>query len=343
MPKVTVVMAMYNAAEFLGEAVSSILTQSYQDYELIVVDDCSRDNSLEIIESFKDQRIRVIKHSFNVGASVSRNDALAQARGEFVAIMDADDVCGPKRLEHQVAVLEATPMIGFVGCAVYDNIDAGGAVLHTSHVPEDNDTIQRELMQRWCFFHSSLMFRKSLYELVGGYRKEFEAAEDHDFILRMLEHCQAYNLPERLVSYRLNPAGLSVVDHQFIDALGEVAIRLAERRRRGDPEDLEGEITRSHELCSRHKAVSRRVGVVRNWRNSLYAANRYYGFGCRELCAGHLQQARRCFVRSLRTNGFFVKSWIGVVLSLMPFAATRLKFLFRSSMEQYNGLKLAAS
>jgi glycosyltransferase involved in cell wall biosynthesis len=274
---------------------------------------------------------------------MSRNDALTQARGEFVAIMDADDVCGPKRLERQVAVLDATPAIGFVGCAVYDNIDASGAVLHTSQVPEDNDSIQRELMKRWCFFHSSLMFRRSLYELVGGYRKEFEAAEDHDLILRMLEHCQAYNLPEQLVSYRLNPAGLSVMDHQFIDSLGEVAIRLAERRRRGEPEDLEGEIARTGELKSRRKAVSGRVRVARNWRNSFYAANRYYGFGCRELCAGRLQRARRCFVRSLRTNAFFIKSWIGVVLSLMPFAAGRLKFLFRSSMQQYNELKLASS
>jgi hypothetical protein len=71
----------------------------------------------------------------------------------------------------------------------------------------------------------------------------------------------------------------------------------------------------------------------------LYTANRYYGFGCRELCAGQLERARRCFVRSLRTNGLFVKSWIGVALSLMPFAASRLKFVFRSSMQQNDDLK----
>ena len=78
---------------------------------------------------------------------------------------------------------------------------------------------------------------------------------------------------------------------------------------------------------------------MQTWRDSLYAANRYYGFGCRELCADHLERARRCFVRSLRINSLFVKSWIGVALSLMPFAASRLKFVFRSSMQQHKDLE----
>ena len=325
-------MAVYNAGQFVREAVASVLAQTYRDFELIVVDDFSADDSLAIVERFGDPRIQIIGHHINIGAALSRNDALDAARGEFVAIMDADDVCAPTRLERQIAFLDANPLVGLVGCGIYDNIDASGAVLHTSYLPEDNETIQRTLVERWCFLHPSIMFRRTLQERVGGYRKAFEPAEDHDFILRILEHCQTHNLYERLVSYRLNPQGLSVLGHQYINELGDAAMRMAQRRRMGQPEDLAAEMTRLVHVKGRRKAAAGCAGTVQKWRDSLYAANRYYGFGCRELCAGRLASARRCFVRSLRTNVLFGKSWIGMALSLMPFAASRLRFVFRSSM-----------
>src|ERR1700755_3473362 len=96
-PRVTVVMAVYNAAQFLREAVASVLDQTYCDFELIVVDDSSSDDSLSILETFEDPRMRIIRHQTNIGAALSRNDALVAARGEFVAIMDADDVCARTR------------------------------------------------------------------------------------------------------------------------------------------------------------------------------------------------------------------------------------------------------
>jgi Glycosyl transferase family 2 len=342
-PRVTVVMAMYNAAQFLREAVASVLAQTYRDFELIVVDDSSSDDSISILQSFDDPRIRSIRHQTNGGAASSRNDALAAARGELVAVMDADDVCVPTRLERQVAFLDANPRVGLVGCGVYDNIDAESAVLHTSYLPERNEAIQRDLMERWCFLHSSIMFRRTLYETVGGYVGEFEPAEDHDFVLRILEHCEAHNLYERLVSYRLNPKGLSVMGHQYINQVRSAAIRLAQRRRAGQPEDREGEISRIRELKRTRSPQRGLVGVMQAVRDSFCAASRYYGFGCLELCAGHLKTARRCFVYSVQTNGLFVKSWIGIGLSLMPLVADQLKVVFRSSMQQHNGVKLVAS
>jgi glycosyltransferase involved in cell wall biosynthesis len=338
MPRVTVVMAVYNAAEFLHEAVASVLAQTYRDFELIAVDDLSRDNSLAILQSFNDSRLHIIKHDVNKGAALTRNDALAVARGELVAIMDADDICAPNRLERQVAFLDAHPNVGLVGAGVFDNIDSSGAVLYTSYLPEDNETIQRTLVERWCFLHPSIMFRKKFYDRVGGYRKPFEPAEDHDFILRILEHCEAHNIYEPLVKYRLNPKGLSVFGHQYINELGEAAMHLAQRRRSGQPEDLDSELSRLVELKARRSAPQGFAGMMQSWRDSMYAADRYYGFGCRELCADHFDTARRCFVRALRTNGLFVKGWIGVALSLMPFVASRTKFLFKTSMKQNSDL-----
>ncbi len=335
-PRVTIVMAVYNAAPFLREAIASVLAQTFRDFELIVVDDASTDDSLAILKSLDDPRIRILTHPTNQGASRSRNDAIVAARGTLIAIMDADDICAPTRLEEQVAFLDTHPAAGLVGCAVYDNVDAGGAVLYTSVLPEDNAEVQLALMEAWCFLHSSITFRKNLHETVGGYRTAFEPVEDHDFALRVAERAQAFNHGQRLVTYRLNPGGLSVIGHQYIDELRAIAIRLARRRRSGISENLEAEMPRVLELKRRRKELRGLTGVIQRWRDSFYAANRYYGFGCRELCAGHLESARRCFVQSFRTNGMFVKSWIAFGLALSPLLARPLRFLFRSSMQQHN-------
>lgn len=303
-------IAVHNAAQFLRQAISSVLSQTYRDFELIVVDDFSSDGSLAILQSFGDPRIRIIKHDANLGASIARNDALAEARGEFVAILDADDVCAPERLERQVAFLEANPKVGLVGCGIYDNTDVNGTVLHRSQLPLDNQTIQRTLMNEWCFLHSSIMFRKSLQEVVGGYREAFEPAEDHDFVLRILELCHAHNLPEPLVSYRLNPKGLSVSGHRQVNEARSAAIRLAKQRRSGQIEDLAAETSRLFEWKRRRNAARGLIAGFYKWRDAMYAANRYYRIGCQELSKGRLVNAHRCFVQSLRTNGLFVKSWI---------------------------------
>ena len=333
-PRVTVVMAVYNAAPFVEQAIASVLSQTWSDFELVVVDDASTDGSLALAQSFDDPRIRLIRHERNKGASQSRNDALAAAQGELIAVMDADDVCAPTRLERQVEFLDAHPSVGLVGCGVYDNIDAGGAVLYTSFLPEDNESIQRALMERWCFLHSSIMFRKSA--AAGGYRTPFEPVEDHDFILRIVEHAEARNIGERLVAYRLNHNGLTVFGHQYIEELRGFVIRMARRRRSGQGENIEAELPRILALKQKRKTAQGLAGVMQKWRDSLYAANRYYGFGCRELCAGQMARARRCYLQSLRTDKLFVKSWIGLVLTLMPFVARRVRFVFRSSMQQHH-------
>jgi glycosyltransferase involved in cell wall biosynthesis len=336
-------MAVYNAGPFVHEAVASVLAQTYADFELICVDDASTDASPAILRGFGDPRIRIIRHNTNLGQAMSRNDAMAAARGEYLAILDADDVCEPQRLERQVTFLDANAGVGLVGCGVYSNIDQNGTVLYTSRLPEDNETIQRTLVERWCFLHSSIMFRRSIQQSVGGYRKQMEPAEDHDLILRILEQSQAHNLQEPLVRYRLNPNGISVVGHRYIDEAGDIAMRMARRRRAGQPEDIETEAPKIAELKNRWKRRPGLAGAVQKWSDSFYAANRIYGFGCRELYAGNLDTAHACFVRSLRTNALFMKSWAGLALSKMPFAANRLKYAFRTSMKEHREMNETVS
>jgi glycosyltransferase involved in cell wall biosynthesis len=334
-------MAVYNAAPFLREAVESVLSQTLTDFELLAVDDASSDNSRSILSSIKDERLRVIVHGVNQGAANSRNHAFAVARGEYVAIMDADDVSASNRFERQVRCLDARPEVGVVGCGVFDNIDVDGSVLYTSYLPLDDASIQQTLLERWCFLHPSLMFRRSLLAQVPGYRPEFDVAEDHDFILRLLSHCEARNLNEKLVAYRINPRGLSVVSHRYINELGAAAMRLAQARRRGEREDLEGEVRRLRELKERFEHSQVRKRIFNRWRNSLYAANRLYGFGCLELYAGRRERARRCFIRSLKTNALFAKAWVCLVLSFLPIASSRLGFVFRASRHHFKEVDAA--
>ena len=331
-PRVSVVMAVYNAAKYLRESVESILAQTFRDLELIIVDDASTDASAEILDAFDDCRIRIITHATNQGPAVSRNDGIFAARGEFVAIMDADDISAPSRLEVQVGFLEKHSDVGLVGCAVYDNIDDQGSTLYTSYLPEDNDTIRQTLVEKWCFLHPSIMFRREVCERVGGYRKEFTLAEDHDFILRVLDRYKVQNLRINLVRYRINPTGLSVTGHAYIEALGEAAIRLAQQRREGCAEDLAAELKKAMHLKATRKTLGFWSRAARSWRDSYYAANRYYGLGARALCAGNLEAARRCFARSLSTNWLFVKSWICLLLSCFPVLVERARFVFTASL-----------
>lgn len=335
MPRVSVVMAVHNAERFLRTAVESVLGQTYAHFELIAVDDASTDHSLAILRSIDDPRLRILQHASNLGAAQARNTAIAAARGEYIAIMDADDVCRPDRLAAQVAFLDANEAVGLVGCATYDNIDVDGTFLYTSHLPEDNESIQATMLRQWCFLHPSIMFRRDLVARAGMYRPEFEVAEDHDFILRLLEYCEARNLDVPLVDYRINPTGLSVSGQRYINDLGGLAMQFARDRRSGRPEDLQQALRLREARASSDLAPA----AWRRWKDSFYAANRYYGFGCKALCLGDPAQARLCFKRSIRTNGLFPKSWICLALCLVPPLAKRLRFLFASSMKDQVDLR----
>jgi len=327
-------MAVYNAAQFLHQAVVSVLSQTYGNFELVVVDDCSSDDSFAILQAFNDCRIQIIRQNKNLGAAQARNAALSVARGEFIAIMDADDVCLPTRLAAQISFLDEHPEVGLIGCRSYENIGTDGNILCTTELPEDNETIQRMMLEKWCFLHSSIMFRRNLQALVGGYHQLFEPVEDHDFVLRLLERSEGRNPHERLVSYRLNPKGLSVVGLPYVSELRRLAVRTAKRRRSNQPEGFNHELTRILALKEKRTSWGLLSRVRQRWVHSFYAAHRYYGFGCDAFCSGDLEQARRCFVQSLRANVAFVKSWIGLVASGLPAFASYLRFMFLPSGQQ---------
>jgi glycosyltransferase involved in cell wall biosynthesis len=200
-------MPVYNAAPFLQEAVESILAQTFRDFEFVIVNDGSTDRSGKILKKLaeRDSRITIISQP-NGGIVAALNKGLEHCRGELIARMDADDVSMPERFERQISYLDTHPECVCVGSRVLA-IDLYGGVLYTSDHQPDHEWIDRELLKGvgWAVVHPVAMMRKKVLQSVGGYRTQFQWAEDMDLFLRMAEVGQLANLPDVLLQYRQHP------------------------------------------------------------------------------------------------------------------------------------------
>lgn len=235
LPTVSVLMPAHNAERYLGEAVESILGQTFRDFEFLIVDDGSTDRSRAILERYaaQDPRIRLTSRP-NTGYAAALNELLGLARGELVARMDADDVALPERLGRQVEYLRAHPDVICVGTAV-QLIDEAGRFLRDRHPGLDHEAIQERALAGDCALnHPSVMMRRAALEAVGGYHVEFMPAEDLDLWLRLGEIGRLTNLPDVLMKYRQHEASFSE-QHQRLQLERSGAAVLEACRRRGIP------------------------------------------------------------------------------------------------------------
>jgi glycosyltransferase involved in cell wall biosynthesis len=204
MPSVSVLMAVRDGEEFLDQAIASIHSQSFRDLELVVVDNGSRDGTPAILAAWaaRDPRIRVF-HLPRPGLARTLNFAASMARGTLYARLDADDVAEPTRLDRQQAALIADGTLGAIGSNA-SLIDRRGRHLGDVRRPTGRDAVRAFLASGNPFVHSSVMFRRSVFEQVGGYRDGLRATEDLDLWLRMAEVSELDLLPEPLVRYRVH-------------------------------------------------------------------------------------------------------------------------------------------
>ncbi|MHC4251834.1 MAG: glycosyltransferase family 2 protein, partial [Planctomycetota bacterium] len=202
-PLVTVAMAVRNGAGYLAESVESILGQTLRDIEVVIVDDHSTDETPEILARYEkdDPRLRVLRGAPQ-GLVHARNLGCRAARGRYLAIMDADDVSLPDRLERQFAIIESRPRLGALGGAM-EHIDSGGRRIGVKRYPTGNEAIQEALLQGCCIPQPAVMLRREAYEDAGGYRHAFPPAEDYDLWLRIAEGWEVANLPDVVVRYRV--------------------------------------------------------------------------------------------------------------------------------------------
>jgi glycosyltransferase involved in cell wall biosynthesis len=206
-PAVSVVMTVYNGEPWLAEAVDSILGQTFQDFELVVVDDGSSDATPDTLRRRAEPRLRVIRQR-QTGQTPALNVALRHATGSLIARMDADDVALPERLARQVAFFAANPRVGLLGTGSHE-ISPDGQILSTHVPPVDDRTIRRALIRKNPFVHSAVMFRRAALDAAGPYDEGFVVAQDYDLWLRMSRVTALANLPEPLVLRRRAPGQLS--------------------------------------------------------------------------------------------------------------------------------------
>jgi len=276
-PTVSIVTVYYNRAAHVTESIRSLLQQSFTNIEVVVVDDGSTDDTLQVLGRIDDPRLRVIEQQ-NAGFVVAINRAIRASRGRYVAIHGSGDRSLPERIEAQAAVLDAEPQVGVVGCYVR-NQDPFDPSKFEDFKARNGLNFFDALLRQALFTHGEVMFRRQLFDRVGGYREFFRFAQDRDLWLRMSRFAD-YRIVERPLYQRFkleDGVGTSAEKLILQGVLSDFAVQCALSRG-----------TDGKDLLDRYGAVA---PLLR--RPSKALANRYYGFARLMLLAGKLADAQR--------------------------------------------------
>lgn len=260
-PRISVVLPVFNGEDFLAEAMDSVLGQTFHDFEVLVIDDASTDRSVAVAEHFRDDRIRLVRHDRNRRLPATLNHGLDLARGEFVARMDADDVCRPDRFAQQVAFLDSHPDV--VICGTWVRLFGAGAERVRTY-PVSPDAVETFRFFHCPFAHPTVMVRRTwLEERRLRYDPAAVAVEDFDLWTRLLPSARGANLPATLLRYRLH--GASVTTRNWT-AMEENSVRVLCAALREIRPDVSEEEVRFHRQVAMAEippdvASLRRAGV----------------------------------------------------------------------------------
>lgn len=303
-------MAVYNCEDYVGEAIESVQAQTFADWELICVDDCSRDRSAEIVREYarQDERVVLLRNPRNMGAPRTRNVALEHACGEFVAILDSDDVAAPRRFDLSIAAFDGDKDLGVVS-GMWDVIDDDNE--RTITIP-GGELSDKELRHSLIndgnrLAHSSSMIRRDLMKQIGGYDENLPAAQDYDLFLRLLPHCRFLRLGETLISYRYRSGSISKdqalsqrLYAEFAKGRAEAALGV------GRPFDEQRELEDIETLLSPDHGRSRRA--ARHLNNAALVA----------LYWGDPAGAREMLRRARDYDPTFAPIWLSWMLTYLP-------------------------
>lgn len=216
MPKISLIMAVYNKEKYLQQAVESVFNQTFTDFEFIIVDDramsdvrCQMSN---VQNKYKKSKIdiKIIQNKQNLGLTKSLNKAIKISRGKYITRMDADDISLPHRLQEQFEFMEKNPEIALCGAWV-NLIDKNNKKIGQKKLPTNNQEIKKVILRYNPFIHPSLMIRKKVLDKVGFYDETFSYSQDYELVLRIGEKYQLANLSKVLMDYRVNiPSSISL-------------------------------------------------------------------------------------------------------------------------------------
>lgn len=298
-PHISVVMSVYNTEAYLKESIDSILNQTYNNFEFIIINDGSTDSSLEIIKSYNDERI-VILDQKNTGLAKALNNGIAMASGKYIARMDADDFAMAKRLDLQIAFLENNPDYVIVGSNA-EFIDINGEYLYTSKFPITNEQMALTLPLS-PFFHSSTMFQKKSFVECKGYNEEIKHYfEDRILWNKMARLGKLHNIGTALIKYRIVPTGISNRSKKTGVIFNEICNKIISTDKVDDNdvkilESISERLTLNQKLANYYL----RIGKI----YLEYNFNRKKAF--KNLCS------------SLRYDLFNKITWFNLLLSMMP-------------------------
>ncbi len=226
-PKVSIVSACYNRGSTVHTFVSSLLNQNYDNFEVIIVNDASKDNTLEELKKFDDDRLKIIDQA-NTGFTVAIINAVQAAKGEYIAVHGSGDISLPDRIAKQAAVMDEKPNVGVVGCYIEELSNDEDVVMLGNDLPFFETLVSSNL-----FSHGEVMFRKSIYEKCGGYRPFFTFAQDRDLWLRMSQYCDYYIVQEVLYhrEKQENAVSQNPEKQLFQACLSSFAVQCAERQK----------------------------------------------------------------------------------------------------------------
>ena len=220
-PIVTVLMPVYNGEKYLKETIESILNQTFRDFEFLIIDDGSKDQTEEIISSFIDERIHFVKNSENLKIISTLNKGLSIAKGKYIARMDADDISSLNRLEKQVEFLNKNNSVGLVG----SDYESFGTINKSIHYPSSYEELKFSALFYNPFCHPSVMIRKEIIVKNNlSFNPDFLHVEDYKLWTELLIHTDCQNLPEVLISYRTHPNQISKV-HEELQKLNVLKVQ----------------------------------------------------------------------------------------------------------------------
>jgi hypothetical protein len=241
-PRFTILTATKGRPGVLREALLSALAQEWRDFEHVVVDDGSADDAAaRVVAELQDSRIRLIRLDRSRGPAGARNAGLAEARGDFCAVLDDDDVMLPGRLAATARAFDARPDAVLLASS-FRAIDGEGRVLADVPVPKDEARFREMLPRSNPVGHSACTVRTSILRGLGGYREPLRYAHDYDMVLRVAERGPVLLLPAPLLLYRFHLDGVTAQRCFLQGAFAEVARECARRRARGEPERLEEQV-----------------------------------------------------------------------------------------------------
>ena len=335
-PKVTVLMPVYNVAAYIQEAIDSILNQTYQDFELLIINDGSTDTTHDEVLKFTDYRIRLVENEQNIGLANTLNKGIKLAKGEYIARMDGDDISLPHRLQKQVAILEQRPDIDICG-AGYRFF---GSKNFEVRYPEDHEAIKVGLLFGCCMI-IPLFRKKSIVEAQLQYEQEFFPAEDYRFWTQCIMKLRLYNIPETLFLYRMHATQVSEVMTNQSDMSNQIRMQYFKRLFPSASEEMAREfITTFAGKVTITKLEE--VSFYEEWANHLLEANKAHflvnPLVLKERLNHHIEVKLRNFVvESWFGSEYTIKRYLKLLFSgiyfRLPFKF-RIKLLFKSMLGQ---------